>query len=58
MLVPNTLKYIFIFERNSSTKLLDIQFIHSEDQLADGFTKLVAGANIYKFRNNLNLVAG
>jgi len=57
MLVPNTLKYIFILERNSSTKLLDIQFIHSEDQLADGFTKPITAAKMDNFRSvNLALL--
>jgi hypothetical protein len=47
----------FVRERVAQ-KLPDIRFIHSEDQLADGFTKLVVTAKIDKFRNNRNLVAG
>jgi histone deacetylase 1/2 len=39
-------------------RLLDIRFIHSRDQLADGFTKPITATRIDKFRSNLNLVAG
>jgi hypothetical protein len=38
--------------------LLDIRFIHTGDQLADGFTKALPIAKLRKFRNNLNLVGG
>jgi histone deacetylase 1/2 len=38
--------------------LLDIRFIHTGDQLADGFTKALPTAKLRKFRNNLNLVGG
>lgn len=39
-------------------KVLDIRFICSGDQLADGFTKPVEAAKLREFRNNLNLVSG
>jgi histone deacetylase 1/2 len=47
----------FVRERVAQ-KLLDICWIHTEDQIADGFTKPVVAAKINKFRSNLNLVAG
>jgi len=39
-------------------KLLDIRFINSGDQLADGFTKAIPAAKLRQFRVNLNLVSG
>jgi histone deacetylase 1/2 len=39
-------------------KLLDIRFINTGDQLADGFTKPVTVAKMKEFRSNLNLVGG
>jgi histone deacetylase 1/2 len=47
----------FVRERVTQ-KLLDIRWKHTNDQLADGFTKPVVAAKINKFRSNLNLVAG
>jgi hypothetical protein len=47
----------FVRERVAE-KLLDISFINSADQLADGFTKPLLTTKIGVFRNNLNLVAG
>jgi len=47
----------FVQERVAQ-KLLEIRFISTADQLADGFTKPLVAAKINKFRNNLNLVAG
>lgn len=47
----------FVRERVAQ-KLLDIRFIHSGDQVADGFTKPIVAARIGKFQNDLNLVAG
>ena len=38
--------------------LLDIQFIHTGDQVADGFTKALPVVKLMKFRSNLNLVSG
>ena len=38
--------------------LLDIIFIPSADQLADGFTKPISLPKLIQFRSNLNLVAG
>ena len=46
----------FVRERVAQ-KLLDIWFIHSEDQLADGFTKPITAAKIDNFRSvNLALL--
>jgi hypothetical protein len=39
-------------------KFLDIRFIHSGDQIADGFTKPLPERLLVKFRNNLNLGEG
>ena len=39
-------------------KLLDIRFINSGDQLADGFTKAIPAAKLRQFRVNLNIVGG
>jgi histone deacetylase 1/2 len=55
-------KYIeidFHFVREHvAQKLLDVRFIGSEDQLADGFTKPVVAGKIKKLCSNLNLVSG
>lgn len=47
----------FVRERVAQ-KLLDIRFINSGDQLADGFTKAITAAKLRQFRTNLNLVSG
>lgn len=47
----------FVRERVAQ-KLLDIRFIPSGDQLADGFTKPLSTAKMKDFRVNLNLVSG
>jgi histone deacetylase 1/2 len=47
----------FVRERVAQ-KLLQIRFIASKDQLADGFTKPVTTTQLARFRSNLNLVAG
>ncbi len=39
-----------------SRKLLDIWFINTNDQLADGFTKALPVRQLNEFRRNLNLV--
>jgi hypothetical protein len=36
-------------------KQLHIRFIHSGDQVADGFTKALPGRPFVQFRNNLNI---
>jgi histone deacetylase 1/2 len=41
-----------------ANKLLEICFIHSGDQVADGFTKPLPEWLLVKFRNNLNLGEG
>lgn len=47
----------FVRERVAS-KLLDIRFINSEDQVADGFTKTLPRVKLQQFRNNLKLTSG
>jgi histone deacetylase 1/2 len=47
----------FVRERVAQ-KLLDIRYIHTNDQLADGFTKPLATYKMKIFRDNLNLVSG
>jgi histone deacetylase 1/2 len=46
--------YHFMREQVAA-KLLDIRFINTTNQLADGFTKALTENLIIKFRNNLNL---
>jgi hypothetical protein len=38
--------------------LLDIRFINSSDQVADGFTKALPVVKLLEFRRNLNLYSG
>jgi histone deacetylase 1/2 len=47
----------FVRERMAQ-KLLDIQFINSGDQVADGFTKALPSVKLKQFRYNLNLSSG
>ena len=47
--------YHFVRERVAK-KLLDIQFISTNDQVADGFTKALSWSKLEEFKNNLNLV--
>jgi histone deacetylase 1/2 len=51
------INFHFVRERVAQ-KLLDIQFIPSGDQLANGFTKPLCTAKMKDFRVNLNLVSG
>ena len=44
----------FVRERVAN-KELDIRFVHSRDQVADGFTKALAMKSFEEFRRNLNL---
>ena len=44
----------FVRERVAN-KQLDVRFIHSRDQIADGFTKALPTQSFEKFRRNLNL---
>lgn len=46
----------FVRER-VARKQLDIRFIPSNDQLANGFTKPLSTQKFEEFRNNLNLVS-
>ena len=47
----------FVRERVAQ-KLLDIRFISTADQIADGFTKSLSAAKLQSFRFNLNLRSG
>jgi histone deacetylase 1/2 len=47
----------FVRER-VARRLLEIRFISTNDQLADGFTKALPRVKLRDFRNNLNLVCG
>jgi hypothetical protein len=47
----------FVRERVAQ-KLLEVRFISTNDQLADGFTKPIPAAQIRRFRSNLNLFSG
>ena len=47
--------YHFVRERVAK-KLLDIRFIPTNDQVADGFTKALSWRKLEEFKNNLNLV--
>jgi hypothetical protein len=47
----------FVRERVAQ-KLLEIRFINSEDQVADGFTKPLSVTKLQYFRSNLNLSSG
>ena len=49
--------YHFVRERVAS-KMLDIRFISSKDQVADGFTKALAVKDLNEFKRNLNLSRG
>jgi hypothetical protein len=46
--------YHFVRERVAS-KMLDVQFISTHDQVVDGFTKTLSVKDSEKFRRNLNL---
>ena len=46
--------YHFVRER-VARRLLDIKFIPTADQVADGFTKPLTVLQLEAFRNNLNL---
>jgi histone deacetylase 1/2 len=47
----------FVRERVAQ-RLLDVRFISTADQLADGFTKAIPASKLKEFRTNLNLVCG
>jgi hypothetical protein len=48
--------YHFVREQVAQ-KLLDVRFIASADQVADGFTKALPIQRLISFRNDLNLKA-
>jgi hypothetical protein len=39
-------------------KLLDVKFISTKDQVADGFTKTLGVKDLDEFKRNLNLSRG
>jgi histone deacetylase 1/2 len=49
--------FYFVCERVPK-KLLDIQFIHTGDQLGEGFTNALPDVKMKECRNNFNLVSG
>jgi histone deacetylase 1/2 len=49
--------FYFVRERVAQ-KLLDIRFINTNDQVADGFTKPISASKLREFRYNLNLHSG
>jgi hypothetical protein len=49
--------YHFVRERVAE-KLLDVKFISTKDQVADGFTKALAVKDLDEFKRNLNLSRG
>jgi hypothetical protein len=49
--------YHFVRERVAD-KSLEIRFISSKDQIADGFTKSLPVERLNEFKRNLNLLEG
>jgi hypothetical protein len=49
--------FYFVRERVAN-KLLDVRFISSKDQIADGFTKVLCSKKLDEFKRNLNLFSG
>ena len=43
------------FRERVAKKLLDIGFIPTNDQVADGFTKALSWRKLQEFKNNLNV---
>jgi hypothetical protein len=52
---PIEVDYHFIRDRVLK-KLLDVRFISTRDQLADGFTKAISQGRLLEFQHNLNLI--
>jgi hypothetical protein len=52
---PVEVDYHFIRDRVLK-KLLDVRFISTRDQLADGFTKAISQGRLLEFQHNLNLI--
>jgi histone deacetylase 1/2 len=46
--------FFFVRERVDARQL-DIRFIYSKDQVADGFTKTLCNKKLVEFKHNLNL---
>jgi hypothetical protein len=55
MLELNILKHIFTLQERIASKQLEIRFIPSKDQVADGFTKALPSQKFEEFKHNLNL---
>jgi hypothetical protein len=51
------INFHFVRERVAE-RLLDIKFISTKDQVADGFTKTLGENNLDKFKGNPNLTPG
>jgi hypothetical protein len=49
--------FYFVIER-VARNLLDIKFVSSKDQVADGFTKALPIKKLEEFKRNLNLSTG
>jgi hypothetical protein len=47
--------YHFVRDRVAK-KLLDVRFISTEDQVAEGFTKTLSQGSLLEFQRNLNLI--
>jgi hypothetical protein len=54
MLAPSILRLITCLFENGLLPL-DVRFISSKDQIADGFTKTLCNRNLDEFKHNLNL---
>jgi hypothetical protein len=57
MLAHIEIDYQFVHERVAN-KLLHNNFISTEDQVGDGFTKTLAIGDLDEFKHNLNLSRG
>jgi hypothetical protein len=51
----NILKLIFFVRERVLSNLLQIDFVPTDDQVADCFTKALAGRQLENFKHNLNL---
>jgi hypothetical protein len=45
-----------IVRGHGQKKLLDVRFISTNDQVADGFTKALSHGHLLEFQHNLNLL--
>jgi hypothetical protein len=51
----NILKLIFFVKERVLSNLIQIDFVPTGDQVADGFTKALAVRQLENFKHNLNL---